>query len=62
MAQLDTSRADKGDGVLVVSSCFVAFSFIAVLCRFLTRYLIVRSAGPDDICIAVGWVRSSDAI
>lgn len=54
MAEVN-SHADRGSSVLVTSAVFVALAFLAFICRFLTRYLIVRNAGRDDICIAIGW-------
>jgi len=47
---------NRSSGVLVVSSVLVALSFVAFICRLLTRYLIVKNPGRDDLCIAIGWV------
>jgi len=46
----------RGQGVFVLALIFLVLAFIAFTLRLLTRTLIARNAGRDDVCIAVGLV------
>ena len=47
---------DRGNGLLIVGSIFATLSTVTVLLRVITRAMIVKSLGLDDLLIVLGAV------
>lgn len=47
---------DRGHGLLIVGSIFATVSTVAVLLRVITRAVVVKNLGLDDLLIILGAV------
>lgn len=47
---------DRGHGLLIVGSIFATLSSVTVLLRVITRAVVVRNLGLDDLLIVLGAV------
>ena len=47
---------DRGTRLLIVGSIFATISTVTVLLRLITRAVVVRSLGLDDLLIVLGAV------
>ena len=47
---------DRGNGLLIVGGIFATLSTVTVLLRIITRAVIVKSLGLDDLLIVLGAV------